>query len=296
MILLTGTGGFIGKHLVKYITNQYSHLELVALTNSKLKDVHCISHDNYVYEISNFPENILNRIEVIVHIGAFTPKSRMESNDVVKCNRNIRSTESLLTLRFPSLKKIIYVSSLDVYENTNEVIDENTNTLPSTLYGWSKLYCERMVESHCDALNFEFVILRLGHVYGPGEEFYQKLMPVTMKTILAGQSPTVFADGSELRSFIYVGDVVRAITAAVESSIEDKIINIVHHESYTILEIVQKIITISKKNISIQFKAGSSVKRNLMFDNRRLRKELCPSLTNIDEGLNLEWQHILENG
>ncbi len=295
MILLTGTGGFIGKHLVKFITNQYPHFELVALTNSKLKDVHCISHDNYVYDVSNFPDTIVNRIEVVVHLGAFIPKSRMESNDIVKCNGNIRSTESLMKLDFPSLKKVIFISSIDVYDNTNKVIDENTATLPSTLYGWSKLYCEKMVQSRCDALNIESAILRLGHVYGPGEEYYQKLMPVTMKTILAGQSPIVFGDGSDLRSFIYVGDVARIITAAIENPIDDNIINIVHHESYTILEIVQKIIAISKKNISIHFKAGSSLKRNLRFDNSRLRKELCPSLTNIDEGLNFEWQHISEN-
>lgn len=296
MILLTGTGGFIGKHLVEFIIREYPNMELAALTNSKIKDVHCISHDDYVYNMSDFPNNILHRIEVIVHLGAFTPKSGVESNDFLKCNGNIKSTESLLLLELPLLKKVVFISSLDVYDNTNQIIDERTAAKPGTLYGWSKLYCERMVQSHCDARNIDAVILRLGHVYGPGEEFYQKLMPVTMKAIIAGQSPVVFGDGSDLRSFIYVDDVVRTITASIETPIDDNIINVVHHESYTILDIVQKIIAISHKNISIQFEAGSSIKRNLMFDNGRLRKKLCPSLTNIDEGLKLEWQHISQNG
>jgi nucleoside-diphosphate-sugar epimerase len=296
MILLTGTGGFIGKHLVEFITSQYPHIQLVALTNSNIKNVHCINHNEYTYDLSNFPKKIIKGIEVIVHLGAFIPKSRMESDDIIMCNKNISSTQSLLGLELPSLKKVVYISSIDVYDNTNHIIDERTATKPGTLYGWSKLYCEKMVQSRCDALNIETTILRLGHVYGPGEEFYQKLMPVTMKTILAGQSPVVFGDGSDLRSFIYVGDVVRTITAAIENQIDANIINVVHHESHTILETVQKIIAISHKNISIQFKAGSSIKRNLMFDNGRLRKKLCPSLTNIDEGLKLEWQHISQNG
>ena len=296
MILLTGTGGFIGKHLVEFIISKYPNMELAALTNSDIKSIHCINHNEYNYELSNFPKKIIDRIEVILHLGAFIPKSRMESDDILKCNKNISSTKSLLRLELPSVKKVIYISSIDVYDNTNQIIDERTATEPGTLYGWSKLYCEKMVQSHCDALNIDAVILRLGHVYGPGEEFYQKLMPVTMNNILAGQSPAVFGDGSDLRSFIYVGDVVRTITAAIENPIDDNIINVVHHESYTILDIVQKIIAISHKNISIQFKAGSSMKRNLMFDNGRLRKKLCPSLTNIDEGLKLEWHHISENG
>lgn len=296
MILLTGIGGFIGKHLLELINNEYPQMEIVALTNSNIKNVICISHENYVYNISNFPENIVNGIEYIVHLGAFTPKSRRESNDIIKCNGNIRSTESLLSLEFPSLKKVVFVSSLDVYENTNNVIDESTPTSPSTLYGWSKLYCERMAQSHCDALNIEVVILRLGHVYGPGEEFYQKLMPLTMKSILANQPPIVFGDGSDLRSFIYVGDVIRAITNSIEKSLDSRIINVVHHKSYTIREIIEKIIAISKKNISIQFEPSSSSKRNLVFNNSRLREELCPLLMNIDDGLRIEWKHISRNG
>lgn len=296
MILLTGIGGFVGKHLVQFLANEYPNMELVALTNSNIEKVHCISHDDYFYKSSYFPDNIANRIEVIVHLGSFTPKSSMEANDVVKCNRNISSTLSLLLLKLPLVNRVIYISSLDVYSNSSKIIDENTATLPRTFYGWSKLFCEKMVEFHCDKLNIKAVILRLGHVYGPGEESYQKLIPVTMKSINDGQSPVIFGDGDDLRSFIYVDDVVRSIATAITKSLDTRIINVVHHQSFKILEIVEKIIAISRKNVSIQFKEGSFVKRNLVFNNSRLRNELCNSLTSIDDGLELQWKHISRNG
>jgi UDP-glucose 4-epimerase len=292
MILLTGSTGFVGKHLVDYLRSNFPKKEIVALTNAHIDNIHCIPHENYNYETSNFPEKIRNRIEVIVHLGAFIPKSQKEANDRKKCGGNISSTESLLSLKLPVLKKVIYISSVDVYENINDVICEDSNVIPSSLYGWSKLYCEEMVLAHCKENSLEPVILRLGHVYGPGEELYQKILPITMKAILDNKSPVIFGDGSELRSFIYVVDVVKAIYNAIVKSPSESIVNVVHHESFSILEIVRKIINISNSDVQIDFRPTTSSIRNLVFDNSRLRKELCSSLVDIEEGIKVEWRYV----
>ena len=65
-----------------------------------------------------------------------------------------------------------------MYEES-KVICEETNTIPKSLYGWSKLYCEKMVEQYGELNGIDTQVLRVGHVYGTGEEGYKKIIPET---------------------------------------------------------------------------------------------------------------------
>jgi hypothetical protein len=78
-------------------------------------------------------------------------------------------------------------TTIDVYEKSDQIISENNPTNPETLYGFSKLYCEKMIENWANANNKIVQILRLGHVYGPGEGLFKKIIPVTMQKIKANE-------------------------------------------------------------------------------------------------------------
>ena len=67
--------------------------------------------------------------------------------------------------------------------------------------------------------------LRIGHVYGPGEEEYKKVIPITIKKILDNKPLQLWGDGSDLRSFIFIDDVVNSIVKSLFSPINDSGIN-----------------------------------------------------------------------
>jgi len=288
-ILLTGAGGFVGGHLLQQAIQQFGRENVVALSSRQLADSQCIVIPDH--DLSVLDRNVFNDIDVLIHAGAFTPKNGREANDFRRCGSNISFVESLLDFEFSVLKKVIFTSTLDVYSGA-DVISEVTPVGPSTLYGASKLYGEKMVEVFARERSIEHVILRLGHIYGPGEEAYQKMLPLTIANVVAGKSVQIFGSGEELRSFIFIDDVVSSILNAVLTALPSSIVNVVGGNSISIRSLVEKIIKLSDKAVDILHQEASTVGRDFVFDNRLLKATLLKSEFDFDRGLALEIEHM----
>jgi UDP-glucose 4-epimerase len=234
---------------------------------------------------------LLAKAEVLIHVGAFTPKNARQANAIAQCNSNINFTEKLLSLRFKSLRKVIYISTLDVYKPV-ELTTESTPTLPITLYGWSKLYCESMTAIFAETHNLPYQILRIGHVYGPGEEKYAKFLPKAIKNIVAGDAVELWGDGNEVRSFIYIDDVVAAILRAVNLNENVGPINVVGSKQVTIRELLNLLVEVSERSVSITQKEFHGFKRNYIFDNTKLLQHLLPVETDLRVGLKTEYIYM----
>ncbi len=291
MILVTGVSGFIGKHLLKSLIEKYGASNILALTSKPISDCNYLIHENYTFEKNHFTKNNYESIETIVHAGAFTPKNGKDANNIKLSNSNIQNTEKLITADFPSLKKIIFLSTLDVYNNEN-VISEESLEKPTSLYGLSKLYCEKMIEKYGDEKKIKTQILRIGHVYGPGEENYQKIIPVSMKNILTNKKISIFGEGLELRAFIYINDVVTAIINCIELDRDIGIVNIVSENSISIKKLVDKIIKLSDTSIEIELINSTFESRNFIFNNEKLKKYLLKNETDLDDGLRIEYNYM----
>ena len=292
MILVTGTSGFIGKHLLSALITQYGADNILALTSVPTDMCPYILHENYRFKDDVFESTGFGgRIDTIILAGAFTPKSGQYANDWRMCNGNIFTVDRLLHVTFPRLKKLVYLSTLDVYDSS-DLISEQSDIRPSTLYGESKFYCERLVSYYAQSMSLICHILRIGHVYGPGEESYQKLIPATIDCLLRDQPIQMWGDGSSRRAFIFIEDVIFAImnSLAIDSSISP--INVVGGNSLSIREVVEKLITISKKNCTIQYLTQKQDNRNLAFDNSKMLTYLLKTETPIDLGLQKEWDYM----
>ena len=292
MILLTGASGFIGKHLLKELVNVYTDDNVIALTSSPLQGYKYLLHNNYSFNDSFFVESGYgDKIETIIHAGAFTPKSGSDANNWKFCGYNVLNTQKFLSATLPSLKKVIYLSTLDVY-GQSDVISEETITLPASLYGFSKLYGEKMITNWADTEDKICQILRVGHVYGPGEEAYSKIIPTVMKKIINKKAVEIWGTGNELRSFIYIDDLIKAIVKSIELEEFIEPINLVSANSISIKELVEKIFQISNNTINLKMIPTSGTPRSLSFDNKKMRQYLLSSETPLDTGLNAEWLYM----
>jgi UDP-glucose 4-epimerase len=197
-----------------------------------------------------------------------------------------------LSYDYKKLKKIIYVSTLDVYEPTDEIITEDTKVSPTTMYGLSKYYCERMIKVWGNKNKIKTQILRMGHVYGPGEEQYSKLIPSIMTSILKSRQAYINGKGENYRCYIFIEDAINAILESIHSENISEVLNIVGSFNYTVSEIVEKIIKISGYKVDIKQIKDSEKKNNLMFDNTKLIRELYSPSYNIDSGLKIEWEYL----
>ena len=292
MILLTGASGFIGKHLLAELIQEFGKDHILALTSTPVTESLYLLHNNYNFDVDYFIKSGYGtQIDTIIHAGAFTPKSSKQANDVVKCNSNITTADKLLQANLPNLKKIIYLSTLDVY-GPAEIISESSQLKPGSLYGESKLYVEKMMTAWANANSNVHQILRVGHVYGPGEQAYQKIIPLTIKKLLQDQPVQIWGTGKEIRSFIYIQDVVKAIINALTLSINSGIINLVSSQKITIAALVYKLIALSGKSIVPEVLPVDVPGKDFVFNNHKMKDLLFSNETTLDEGLLQEWTYM----
>lgn len=293
MILVTGASGFIGKHLINRLSNILGPDRILALSSKSVTNCRYLNSLQFTFDVHYFIEHEYVDIDTIIHLGAFTPKSGNDSNSYMECNSNIINTQNLLRCEMPNLKKFIFISTLDVYSNEGSKISENSSTDPISLYGHSKLYCERMIEAWANDKNIIFQVLRLGHVYGPGEELYQKIIPTSMKTLLENKNLKQYGEGQDQRSFIFIDDVVTSIINSLELPSFVGPINIVGSQNISINKLLNKMVLISGRDVQIEKVAWDGGRRDLIFDNSKLKKFLLSKETSLDEGLQKEWNYFL---
>jgi nucleoside-diphosphate-sugar epimerase len=286
-ILVTGANGFIGRNLVEKLS-RIPDVRMLLLSRHELKS----TQPNQIWlkgELSQLtPEfwrhHNISHIDYIFHLGAFTPKNSADANRIAPTvDDNVVGTRTLL-LGLPNKPaKLIFSSTLDVYASqvSDVPLSEESKVEPASLYGASKLFCEYLVMAWARECRCHYAILRYGHIYGPGEEQYEKLIPVVIRNLLADQPPVVHGDGSALRDYLYVGDAVEATIRAALVEGNTGPVNIVRGASVSLKEIVQRLIQVTGSKQEINYLSDAPNGNSLRFDNR-LMERLLRSWTKIE--------------
>jgi len=284
-ILITGATGFIGSHLLRQF--ECAESKPILLTSRPIAGFRCI--DRGCSDLRSQIAQVLGGapIEALFHLGAYTPKDSSQANCTESCNGNIRETERIIAALPIAPHKVVFASTIDVYRFDGRKVSEETTPDPPTLYGASKLYCERMLSCWCAERQVDLQILRIGHVYGAGEESYRKLIPLAIARCLDGVMPQLYTDGSECRACIHVSDVCRMILEAAESGCEsarEVCINLVSSKSISVREVIETVIRLTGAKVGIE-QLGHERGRSTEFDNRRMLERFGAERVCFQEGL-----------
>jgi len=290
-MVITGAGGFIGSRFLKVARGDGSFL-VCALRSHSTAPSSLAQALPDAFAVNPSDSAMIEQAEILVHIGAFIPKHADEINDSVRAFSNVTLTEKLLGLPWKNLKKVVYLSTIDVYGAVNETIDESTPTNPQSLYAISKLQCEEMVNLFAAERGIRSQILRVGHVYGPGEEQYAKLIPRTISRILSSQNVEIWGSGMDLRSFIHVDDVVSGILSATSITYQPTVINMVSGASISVRDLVSLLVKMGGEATPIVIKKSTGTATNFIFDNSKMRDHLLPIERDFEAGLLEEFGHM----
>lgn len=113
---------------------------------------------------------------------------------------------------------MLSASSAAVYGDPVELpLLETAQKVPSSPYGRSKLAAESVLAEVLAATRTDFASLRFANVYGPHQDWLGEggVVAVFCGSVSGGIAPTIHGSGQQTRDFIYVGDVVGAILAAI---------------------------------------------------------------------------------
>lgn len=278
-VLVTGAGGFIGSHLVQRLS-KVDGIQLLLLSRrqrqSFQKNVTWLQGALSDLTSEYWRMHGVNHIDMIFHLGGFIPKITSDVNNVDRVfEDNLEGTRTLLEGLPLGVERMVYSSTVDVYAPPfdGEVLTEKSTVDPAGLYGASKLFCERMISVWAAAKGSKYSILRYGHIFGPGEDAFDKLIPLLIKQLLSGKPPVIYGHGNAKRDFLYIADVVEASIRAAVGDDDVGPVNIVRGASSSIKEIAELLIALVEASVKINFLPKKPDGNSLLFDNGMMVKK-----------------------
>ena len=260
-VLVIGGGGFIGKHLTKYLLKNNNLVTIFDnFSNSKKNSI--TSGTNKVKiidgDITNFEEvsNAIKDQDVVIHLAAKISVEESVKNPSETFRINVDGTKNvLLACDTNKVKKLIVASSSAVYGEgePEKKLTENSNINPISPYGESKSIMEQEIKEFISTHDINCIILRFFNIFGVGQSSeYAGVITKFIKKIRDNESLVIFGDGTQTRDFVAIQDVVEAIQNAMLSE-KSGIYNIASGKSVTIKELAEFMISLSGKELKIEY-------------------------------------------
>ena len=197
-------------------------------------------------------ERILGEYEVctVFHLAAQTIVGIANRNPVSTFHANIAGTWSLLEAcrRSPLVSEIVVASSDKAYgEQVQLPYREDTPLEGRSPYDVSKSCADLIAQSYAATWATPVVVTRCGNFYGGGDLNWNRLVPGTIRALLAGNRPLIRSDGSFIRDYLYVEDGAEAYICTAEALAADRTCsgrayNFSLERPHTVLEMVNLIV------------------------------------------------------
>ena len=295
--LITGGAGFLGANLANYLVRQ-GHtvrvLDDLSAGDANLLDaaVHFTRGD-----VEDKPKvwRLLNKIDCVYHLAArvSVPESVLYPREYN--TTNVSGTVAIMeAMRDAGVKRVVLTSSGAIYgEQEVSKVHEGLLPNPSSPYAVSKLAAEGYVRTIGGLWQIETVSLRIFNAYGPGQAIpptHPPVIPQFVRQILGRGSLVIYGNGRQIRDFVYVDDVVRALVAAATAEgIDRQVINIgtgVGTDINELIKIIEQVTGYKAQTIVNQ--SASAGVSTLIADTSRAEKLLgYKSQVTLAEGLAL---------
>lgn len=314
-ILVTGGAGFLGSWVCDVLVNQNAYcICLDNLTSGQPKNIiHLMEEDNFrfinhditypiYFGMSYHPLGIcvgdIKKIDIVMHMASRASPFEFKDNPISILRSNTLGTLNSLGIAKFHNAIFFYTSTSEVYGNPpKEAIPSpesyfgHVNPVgPRSCYDESKRAGEAFIKAYELQHQMRTKIVRIFNTSGPrirhGPEF-GRVVPNFINQALNDEDITIFGDGSQTRSFIYIVDEIEGILKIVyKDEANGEVINLGNNKEYTILELANIIKDLTNSNSKIVFKP-------LPIDDPVRR---CPDIAKAKKILNWEPTTSLEDG
>jgi UDP-glucose 4-epimerase len=222
-VLVTGGAGFIGRHLVDHLTRQ-GDVSVTVIDNESLGSREHLDLDEVRFIHGDLRDRdelrgALEGQDAVVHLAADTRVMDSIEDPANNFDHNVVGTFNLLELcRELGVGRVVAASTGGaILGDVEPPVHERMAPQPTSPYGASKLMLEGYLSAYSAAFGVSGCALRFSNIYGPRSFHKGSVVAHFYKQVLAGDTLVVYGDGSQTRDFLYVGDLVEAIWAAVRS-------------------------------------------------------------------------------
>jgi nucleoside-diphosphate-sugar epimerase len=312
-VLVTGAGGFIGHHLVKFLKDRNYWVRGVDIKEPEFEPT--AADEFFQLDLRRW-ENCLTATEGVDQVYALAADMGgmgfiANHHSQILYNNSLINLHTLEAARTNGVKRYLYSSSACVYP---EYLQMETDikplkeadaypAMPQDAYGWEKLISERLCLHYSEDYGFETRVVRFHNIFGPLGTWHggrEKVPAALCRKIaiakLTGQpSIDLWGDGEQTRSFCFIDDCVEGLHRLMESDFREPL-NLGQDRMVTINQLADIIANIAGVSVEKIHIPGPQGVRGRNSDNSLLRQvlEWEPDVS-LEDGLAVTYRWIEEN-
>ena len=262
--LITGGAGFVGSHLAEKLTkdghqvtvlDDFSTGQIANLRKTSVKIIEGSIFDN------GLVKKLISESDQILHLAAALGVFNIVNKPLESLKTNLQGAEIVLELAAKFKRPILITSTSEIYGKNDKVPlnEEDDRLIGSPLksrwsYSEAKAIDESMAYFYFQEQGLPVRLVRLFNTVGPRQVGrYGMVVPRFVSAALKNEPITVYGDGSQIRCFCHVQDVVEALVKVIESDKAiGQVFNVGNNQQITIMDLAKKVIEVTGSKSKIE--------------------------------------------
>jgi len=298
-ILLLGGGGFIGTALARRLCENNFNVHIL----SKQFPTRKIEPNMIFYQGNLDDKKILERVlpecKAVIHLASSTNPGSSSRQPVLEADKNITPT-----LRFLDILQgyenvhIIFVSSGGtLYGNPESIPVNETHPLnPLSFHGAGKVALETFLRTFSILPEKNTTIVRPSNVYGPGQSLRSGfgVIRTMLEHVLRGTMMEIWGDGTSIRDFLYIDDMVSALITLIDFPHDNNTYNVGSGIGFSLNQLKEIIEYICGKKLAAVYRPSrkTDVKTIILDSSRLIEKTKWFPSVSLEHGIELTWKWL----
>ena len=219
--IVTGGAGFVGSHVAEALIARGDEVHVLDSLATGSREKVPDGAELHVGDIRSDAGALFDKVgpELCVHLAAQADVGTSVERPDYDADVNVLGTLRVLEAARAAGAHVVFSSTGGaIYGETDGPATEEAPRRPISPYGISKLAAEEYVAGWNRLFGSRHVSLRFGNVFGPRQEptLEGGVIAIFLNAMARGEETTIFGDGKQTRDFVYVGDIVRGVLAAID--------------------------------------------------------------------------------
>lgn len=292
--LVIGSNSFSGSNLIHKLLQRGNKNRVIGISRSNEYQNFFLKYkySKYLKNFKYYKYNIKDTKKILKLVRLYKPKFILNYAALGMVNESWVNPDDWYTTNlvyqtilyknltnFKFIKKIIHVSTPEVYGSTKKKLKENFKFNPSTPYAISRAAMDFHLRRMYEQFRLPIIFTRTANVYGPGQQLY-RVIPKSILKIKKGQKVEIDGDGGSKRSFIFIDDVSDATLKILDKGSLGETYHISTNYKISIKNLIKKIF----KLFNLKFQ------HNVIYMKDRIGKDQIYDLSSIKLKKATKWK------